>query len=122
MRGSEQQTSKPIFKVVTLQALIVLALVVATIIFADGHKGLSVAIGGAIAIVGSLMYAIIVAGRVGDAASILKAHFRAEMAKIFITVVLFALALLLFQSASMLLLIVGFAVATLAYWLALLVV
>jgi ATP synthase protein I len=44
------------------------------------------------------------------------------MVKIFITAVLFALALLLFHSASTLWLIVGFAMATLAYWLALLVV
>jgi ATP synthase protein I len=122
--SSEQQTStsKPIYKVVALQAVIVMMLAIATIVFADGHKGLSSAIGGAIAVIGSLMYAMIVTGRVGDASSILKAHFRAEMVKIFITAVLFVLALLLFPSAAMLWLIVGFAMATLAYWLALLIV
>lgn len=122
MRGSEQQTSKPIYKVVALQAIIVMALAIATTFYADGQKGLSAAVGGTIAVIGSLLYAMIVSGRVGDASSVLKAHFRAEMAKIFITVVLFLLALLLFHSASMPWLIAGFAVATLAYWLALLIV
>lgn len=90
--------------------------------FADGLRGLSAGIGGAIAVAGSLMYALLVAGKTGDAASIMKAHFVAEMVKIFITVVLFALVLLVFHSASMVWLIAGFAVATLAYWLALLFV
>jgi ATP synthase protein I len=122
VRNSEQQSSKPIYKVVALQAVIALLLVVAATLYADGHKGLSAAVGGVIAVIGSLIYAMIVAGRVGDAPSILKAHFRAEMAKIFIIAVLFVLALLLFPSASMAWLIAGFAVTTLAYWLALLVV
>jgi len=122
VRGSEQQTSKPVYKVVALQAVIVVVLAIATAVWANDQKGLSAAVGGAIAVAGSLLYATIVSGRSGDAASILKAHFRAEMAKIFITVVLFLLALLLFRSASMLWLIGGFAVATLAYWVALLVV
>jgi len=119
---TEKQTSKPIYKVVALQASIVMALASITAFYSDNLKGLSAAVGGAIAVVGSLMYAMIVVGKTGDASSILKAHFRAEMVKIFITVVLFALALLLFHSASMLWLIVGFAMATLAYWLALLIV
>ena len=122
MPASEQQTSKPIYKVVALQAFIVIALAIAITIFADGLQGLSAAVGGAIAVIGSLLYAMIVVGKTGDASSILKAHFRAEMVKIFITVVLFLLALLLFRSASMLWLITGFAMATLAYWLALLIV
>ncbi len=122
MPASEQQTSKPIYKVVALQACIVIALAIAITIFADGLQGLSAAVGGAIAVIGSLLYAMIVVGKTGDASSILKAHFRAEMVKIFITVVLFLLALLLFRSASMLWLITGFAMATLAYWLALLIV
>lgn len=122
MPVSEQQTSKPIYKVVALQAAIAVALAVATTMFTDGLQGLSAAVGGAIAVIGSLLYAMIVVGKAGDATSVLKAHFRAEMVKIFITAVLFALALLLFHSASTLWLIVGFAMATLAYWLALLVV
>jgi ATP synthase protein I len=119
---SQQQTSKPIFKVVVLQAFLVVAIALAATFLTDGLKGLSAAIGGAIAVIGSLMYAMLVVGKTGDAASVMKAHFIAEMVKVFITVVLFALALLLFHSASMVWLIAGFAVATLAYWLALLFV
>jgi ATP synthase protein I len=119
---SQQQTSKPIYKVVALQAILVLVTALAATFLFDGLKGLSAAVGGAIAVTGSLMYALLVAGKSGDAASVLKAHFVAEMVKVFITVVLFALALLLFHSASMLWLIAGFALATLAYWLALLIV
>jgi ATP synthase protein I len=119
---SQQQTSKPIFKVVVLQACLVLAVASMATFFSDGLRGLSAGIGGAIAVVGSLMYALLVSGKTGDAASVMKAHFVAEMVKIFITVVLFVLALLLFHSASMVWLIAGFAVATLAYWLALLFV
>lgn len=122
MSVSQQQTSKPIYKVVALQAILVLVIALAATFLVDGLKGLSAAIGGAIAVTGSLMYALLVAGKSGDASSVLKAHFVAEMVKVFITVVLFALALLLFHSASMLWLIAGFALATLAYWLALLIV
>ena len=122
MSGSEQQTSKPVFRVVALQACIVIALASTLTFFADGHKGLSAAVGGAIAVIGSLLYAMMVVGRTGDASSILKAHFRAEMVKVFSTVVLFMLTLLLFHSAALFWLIAGFAVATGAYWLALLVV
>jgi len=114
--------SKPIYKVVALQAVIVIVLAIAVAAFADEQKGFSSALGGAIAVIGSLIYAMIVAGRTGEAASVLKAHFRAEAAKIFITVVLFILVLLLFHSASMMWLIAGFAMATAAYWLALLIV
>jgi len=119
---SQQQTSKPIFRVVVSQACLVLAVASMATYFADGLRGLSAGIGGAIAVAGSLMYALLVAGKTGDAASVMKAHFVAEMVKIFITVVLFALVLLVFHSASMVWLIAGFAVATLAYWLALLFV
>lgn len=105
-----------------LQAFLVVAIALAATFLTDGLKGLSAAIGGAIAVIGSLMYAMLVVGKTGDAASVMKAHFIAEMVKVFITVVLFALALLLFHSASMVWLIAGFAVATLAYWLALLFV
>ena len=122
MSVSQQQTSKPIFKVVVLQAFLVVAIALAATFLTDGLKGLSAVIGGAIAVIGSLMYAMLVVGKTGDAASVMKAHFIAEMVKVFITVVLFALALLLFHSASMVWLIAGFAVATLAYWLALLFV
>ncbi len=88
----------------------------------DAHKGWSAAYGGAIAVIGSLMYAMLVASGSDDANKAFRAHLRAELVKIFITVLLFVLALVLFQSAAWLWLILGFAVATLAYWFSLLAV
>jgi ATP synthase protein I len=120
--NSEQNIAKPIYKVVVLQ--LVIALVFATLVgvIGDAHKGWSAAYGGAVAVIGSLMYAMLVASGSNDANRAFRAHLRAEMVKIFITVVLFLLALVLFHSAAWLWLILGFAVATLAYWFSLLAV
>ncbi|CDG85858.1 putative membrane protein [Janthinobacterium agaricidamnosum NBRC 102515 = DSM 9628] len=85
-------------------------------------QGWSAACGGAIAVTGSLVYAMLVARGSSDANKAFRAHLRAEMVKIFITVVLFIVALVLFQSAAWLWLILGFAVSTLAYWFSLLAV
>jgi ATP synthase protein I len=114
--------SKPIFKVVALQLAIVTGFALLAWNLGGVLKAWSAAYGGAIAVIGSLMYAMIVAGGTNDAKKAFRAHVRAEVVKIFITVVLFVLALALFQSASWLWLILGFAVATLAYWFSLLAV
>ncbi|MBA5604842.1 ATP synthase subunit I [Duganella sp. FT3S] len=110
------------YRVVALQLVIAtgFALLVGTM--SGALKGWSAAYGGGIAVIGSLMYAMIVAGGSNDANRAFRTHIRAEVVKIFITVVLFVLALALFQSASWLWLILGFAVATLAYWFSLLAV
>lgn len=84
--------------------------------------GWSAACGGAIAVIGSLMYAMMVASGTNNAHQAFRKHFRAEMLKMFITAVLFVMALVLFPSAAWLWLILGFAVATLAYWFSLLAV
>ena len=76
--------------------------------------------GGAIAVLGSLMYALMVARGSDDAKKAFRTHFRAEMLKVFVTAVLFLCALVLFKSADWLWLILGFVVATFAYWLSLL--
>ena len=122
MSNSEQQVSKPVYKVVTLQAIIASLFAVGVGFFAGGLQGISAAAGGAIAVIGSLIYAMIIVGKSGGAEAVLKAHFRAEMVKIFITAILFMLVLLLFHSVVPLWLILGFAVATLSYWFALLTV
>jgi len=114
--------SKPVYKVVALQFAIVTGFALLAWNIGGALKGLSAAYGGAIAVIGSLMYAMIVAGGSNDAKKAFRTHVRAEVVKIFITVVLFILALALFQSAAWLWLILGFAVATLAYWFSLLAV
>jgi ATP synthase protein I len=110
------------FKVVALQLAIATGFALLAWNWVGVLKAWSAAYGGAIAVIGSLMYAMIVAGGTNDAKQAFRSHIRAEVVKIFITVVLFVLALALFQSASWLWLILGFAVATLAYWFSLLAI
>ena len=119
---TKQNISKPVYKVVALQLIIAVSFAVLVGNLGEAHKGWSAAYGGAIAVIGSLMYAMLVASGSSDANKAFRTHIVAEMVKIFITVVLFVLALVLFQSAAWLWLILGFAVATLAYWFSLLAV
>lgn len=122
MSESKQNIAKPVYKVVTLQLAIAVVFAIAVGIFGNALKGWSAAYGGAIAVIGSLLYAMIVASGSADANQALRTHVRAELVKIFITVVLFILALVLFQSAAWLWLILGFVMATFAYWFSLLAV
>ncbi|WP_317201723.1 ATP synthase subunit I [Janthinobacterium sp.] len=122
MSQSKQNIAKPVYRVVALQLAIAVTFAILVSVMGDAHKGWSAAYGGAIAVIGSLMYAMLVASGSDDANKAFRAHLRAELVKIFITVLLFVLALVLFQSAAWLWLILGFAVATLAYWFSLLAV
>lgn len=122
MSDSQQNIAKPVYKVVALQLAIVISFSIVTLFFGGSIKGWSAACGGAIAVIGSLVYAMLVASGSSDANKAFRAHLRAEVVKIFITAVLFITALVLFQSAAWLWLILGFAVATLAYWFSLLAV
>ncbi|MBE3026670.1 hypothetical protein GQ37_015140 [Janthinobacterium sp. BJB1] len=122
MSDSQQNIAKPVYKVVALQLAIAISFATVTLFFGGSVKGWSAAYGGAIAVIGSLVYAMLVVRGSSDANKAFRAHLRAEVVKIFITAVLFILALVLFQSAAWLWLILGFAVATLAYWFSLLAV
>lgn len=122
MSDSTQTVARPVFKVVALQFTIAVFFSAATGYFGSHANGWSAAIGGAIAVIGSLVYAIIVMRGTNDAKQAFRTHFRAEMVKVLITAVLFAGALVMFSSAGTVWLILGFAVATLAYWFALLAV
>lgn len=108
------------YRVVALQFTIAVLFAAATAYFASESKGWSAAMGGAIAVTGSFVYALMVAKGNADAKQAFRTHFRAELIKIFVTAVLFILALVLFKSAAWLWLILGFVVATFAYWLSLL--
>ncbi|MDN2698384.1 ATP synthase subunit I [Janthinobacterium lividum] len=122
MSDSQQSIAKPVYKVVALQLAIAISFATVTLFFGGSVRGWSAAYGGAIAVIGSLVYALLVVRGSSDANKAFRAHLRAEVMKIFITAVLFILALVLFQSAAWLWLILGFAVATLAYWFSLLAV
>ena len=120
MRNSKQQVSRSIYKVVVLQLFIASAFASLVTVFVGSHSGLSAAVGGAIAVIGSAVCAMFAISGSDNAEYVLKAHARAERIKLFITAVLFFLALKLFPSAAWLWLMVGFAVATLAFWFSLL--
>jgi ATP synthase protein I len=122
MSISQQNIAKPIFRVVSLQLTIAICFASLVGAMSDVHRGWSAAYGGAVAVIGSAVYALLVAKGSDDAKQALRIHVRAEMAKIFVTVLLFALALTLFQSAAWLWLILGFVMATFAYWFSLLAV
>ncbi|MBG6221713.1 MULTISPECIES: ATP synthase subunit I [unclassified Janthinobacterium] len=122
MSDSQQSIAKPVYKVVALQLAIAISFATVTLFFGGSVRGWSAAYGGAIAVIGSLVYAMLVVRGSSDAKMAFRAHLRAEVMKIFITAVLFILALVLFKSAAWLWLILGFAVATLAYWFSLLAV
>ena len=122
MSDTTQNIAKPVFKVVALQLVIAACFAILVGIFSTAKHGWSAAYGGLIAVAGSTVYALLVASGSNDANKAFRAHLRAEIVKIFITAVLFIVALLLFQSAAWLWLILGFAVATLAYWFSLLAV
>ncbi|MYM33019.1 hypothetical protein GTP38_01480 [Duganella sp. FT94W] len=110
------------FRIVALQFVIATGFALLAWNLGGVNKAWSAAYGGAIAVIGSLVYAMLVARGAGDAKQAFRRHFRAEMIKIFITAALFIGALVLCSSAAWVWLILGFAAATLAYWVALLAV
>lgn len=122
MSDSAAGIARPVFRIVALQLTIAVLFSAVVALFAGLEKGWSAVMGGAIAVLGSFAYALIVTRGGQDAKAIFRRHFRAEMVKVFITAVLFIVALVLFPSASWLWLILGFAVTTLAYWFSLLAV
>lgn len=122
MSDSAQSIARPVYRIVALQFTIAVLFAALVAYFAGVEKGWSAAMGGAIAVIGSGVYALIVASGSRDAKAALRRHELAEMVKLFLTAVLFIAALVLFQSAANVWLILGFAVATLAYWFSLLAV
>ena len=123
MNEKKEKFAWPVFRVVALQFLI--ASLFASLVGAsvDRASALSAGYGGLVSAVGSLLYALSIVKMPPDAGTALRGHVRAEMLKIFVTALLFILALVLFSSASWLWLIAGFAVtAFVANWLSLLTV
>jgi ATP synthase protein I len=114
--------ARPVFRIVALQFTLAVLFSALVALFAGLEKGWSAAMGGAIATLGSVAYALLVTRNGSDAKVIFRRHFRAEMVKLFITAVLFVGTLVLFPSAATVWLILGFAATTLAYWFALLAV
>ncbi|MGL6040013.1 MAG: ATP synthase subunit I [Deefgea sp.] len=78
--------------------------------------------GGLIAVLGSVLYALI-AYRAGlaAAAELLRRHFAAEMAKLSLTLIAFAAFFMFYREVAWLWVFVGYLVAASAYWFGLLI-
>ena len=122
MSDKKHQVSRSVYRVVGLQLIIALVFAFVAAAVVGRHSGLSAAVGGAIAVLGSAICALFASTGSDNAEQVLKAFMRAERIKLFFTAVLFFLALVLFPSANWLWLMLGFAVTTLAYWFSLLIV
>jgi ATP synthase protein I len=122
VRDSQQQVSRSVYKVVVLQFFIASVFAALVAVLSNSHSGWSAACGGAIAVIGSLVCAFFALTGSSNAELVLKAHMRAERIKIFVTAVLFFLALKLFPSAAWLWLMSGFTVTAMTYWFSLLIV
>lgn len=67
MSDSKQNIAKPVYKVVALQLAIVISFATVTLFFGGSVKGWSAAVGGAIAVIGSMTYAMLVVRGSSDA-------------------------------------------------------
>lgn len=116
--------TKRVGHVIRLQVgLTVLAALVAAGMAQDAmHAGLSALLGGAIVVMGALVYIGVAFARKRAAAPgvLVRRHFRAEALKMIVTAFLFVAVMLFFKSVSAGALLGGFAAAQSAYWLGLL--
>ena len=115
--------TKRVGHVIRLQVgLTVLAALVAAGMAQDAmHAGLSALLGGAIVVMGALVYIGVAFARKRAAPGVLvRRHFRAEALKMIVTAFLLVAVMLFFKSVSAGALLGGFAAAQSAYWLGLL--
>lgn len=108
------------YRIVLAQFAAALVLAVATGGIWDARAGYSALVGGLIAAVTSLYFALQVFGvRVSAARAVLRSFYTAEVVKMAITVLLFVLAVV-WLKVDFLPLIVAYALTLLVYWFALL--
>lgn len=106
-------------KIVLLQLLLTLCLAITLVLFSGGTAAVSALIGGGIATAGSALYARLARVASDSAAVLLRAHFRAEIAKITAVAVLFALVLMYMRWVALPWMFIAFIVASLGYWFSL---
>ncbi|MES2354735.1 MAG: ATP synthase subunit I [Pseudomonadota bacterium] len=109
-------------KVILLQVLLTICFV-AGLLFSMGKlAAISALIGGGIAVGGSLIYARFALIANGTPGSLLRAHFCAEIAKVFATVSMFAAVMIFMQWVAVPWVFTAFLVASAGYWFSLLVI
>jgi ATP synthase protein I len=109
--------------IIGAQLAITLVPAVAAWMLGDARVAWSILLGGAIGLAGAAVYARSIAASAGKSpGELVKAHYRAEVFKLALTVVLFAAVLTLYKDISTLALLLTFIATLVVYWIALLLV
>ena len=113
--------SREVICVVRIQSVLTLCITALCALFVSYNSAVSALMGGVLAVVPALLYALI-AYRIKRAHPqvLLKEHFRAESVKMLSTLILFALVILLFRGVSAPSLFAGYIAAQSAYLISLL--
>ena len=107
-------------KVILLQLALTLAVAVLAGVFSGWVAAISAMVGGAIAVVGAVVYVkVAYAVPLASPQVLMRAHFRAEMFKLLVTAILFALVFMGLKGVAALWVFLAFAAASAAYWLVL---
>lgn len=108
--------------VIRLQLAITMVLAVALLLILGQKAAIASGLGGLIAILGSVLYAMIAFSvKFAPPAEIMRRHFAAEMAKLCVTLLSFAALFVLYRQAAWLWVFVGYLAAASAYWFGLLI-
>ncbi|WP_028448333.1 ATP synthase subunit I [uncultured Chitinibacter sp.] len=108
--------------VIRLKVAITIVLALGLFLILGQNEAIASGIGGIIAIAGSLLYALIAYSvKFAPAAELMRRHFAAEMAKLFMTLLSFAALFVVYQQAAWLWVFVGYLAAASAYWFGLLI-
>jgi ATP synthase protein I len=107
-------------KVMGIQAAIVLLSTLLSYVLAGSVTALAVLLGGAIAVVSGGVYALrMLTVKNNEAQTLVRAHYMGEMAKMAVTLLMFAVVFIWYPVVAALPLFLGYVAALLAYWVAL---
>jgi ATP synthase protein I len=121
MQGNKAAT-RVVRAVIGLQALLTVAAAALWWMLKDGRAGIAALAGGGIGVASASVYAYKMAqARATQPAALMGAHYRAEIYKFAITIVLFVGVFGLYRDISPIPLFLTYILTVLAYWLALLV-
>jgi ATP synthase protein I len=108
--------------VIRLKLVITVVLAIALLLILGQKAAIASALGGSIAILGSVLYATIAYSvKFAPAAEIMRRHFAAEMAKLCCTLLAFAALFVFYRQADWVWVFVGYLAAASAYWFGLLI-
>jgi ATP synthase protein I len=108
--------------VIRLKVAITVVLAVALLVILGQKAAIASGLGGLVAILGSVLYATIAYSvKFAPPAEIMRRHFAAEMAKLCMTLAVFAGVFVLYRQVEWLWVFIGYLAAASAYWFGLLI-